>query len=465
MRSRTSALGCTLALTALQATACKSTTVHHHHYTVDPGDTGEPGELPLVADTPPGELDLEVFEEDGLTWWIDAPADQVEAMNEDFGDGGWWESDGVYDIGGATYAERLLIRARDGRVADFGKVEVHLAGESTGALWTPSTIPNFKLDSDEFIEDNRFGDTEHVRLNNGQVGSMFGEASSLAVFRGLGLPAARSSYAWVGGTGWEDDDLLVPMVAREVYKGDFCEDHAEALGGGCVTIREGVGDINTPGAWGNLDCKHGDCGDTSRLDALAEAIVATQGTEHFEEATSEYLDWDHVRRMSCASWLLWTGDDYFHNTNNVVLAEGLDGRFRLLPYSTDITAGYAWSGAYSNTPLWGWASLSWGCKLDEGCREATYDTCEAMIQDYEDLDAPAIIDALAERLRETTAPWGEEGQGMWREPDDAAWRHFRAFHTERPAAARVELEALRNSPDDTGGWDTGVFEHDAPASP
>lgn len=421
------------------------------------GSDPEPLEAPLDATTTPDALQVDVFGEDGNVWWLGASAEQIATLNKPYeGDGGW-EVEGVYDVGdgGGTYADTLLLANPDGECADFGKTGLRLVGQSTGAAWTPSTIPNFRLDSDDYVDAQRFGGVEHIRLDNGQVGSLFGEASSFEVFRALGVPAARTAYAWAGGSGWEDPEVLVPMVAREVYKGDFCDQNADLLGGGCVSIREGVGDVNTPGAWTTFECDYGDCSDTTRLDGLAQAILDNQGGESFDENTAEWLDWEAFRRTTCVHWLLWVGDDYVHNTNNVVLAEGADGRFRLLPYSTDIAAGYAWDGSYSDIPLWGWASLSEGCRVDSGCREAMYDTCDAVIDEFEGLDPASIIDGLAARMQGTAAPWGDAyPDGMWRGPDEDAYTHYRAFYETRAAAAREELAALRARGGDTG--DTGV---------
>jgi hypothetical protein len=427
----------------------------------EPDTGGDDGMVPpLDANTTPDALAVDVLGDDGNVWWIGVSAEQLEALNAPFGEGGGWGPDGVYDVGEDTrFADTLLVANPDGDCADFAKTSVRLVGQSTGVAWTPSTIPNFRLDSDDYTEGQRFGGVEHIRLNSGQVGSLFGEASSLATFRALGVPAARASYAWVGGSGWEDTDVLVPMVAREMYKGDFCEQNADLLGGGCVNVREGVGDVNTPGAWSSFECDYGDCDDTTGLDALAQAILDNTGGEAFDESTEAWLDWEAFRRSSCVHWLLWVGDDYVHNTNNLVIAEGKDGKFRFLPYSTDITAGYAWDGAYRDTPLWGWASLSAGCRADTGCREAMFDTCEAVIDGFEALDPVSVIDDLAVRLRGTPAPWGEAyPDGMWRAPDEDAYAHYRAFYEGRAASARAELEVLRaggGDTGDTGGWDTG----------
>jgi hypothetical protein len=441
---------------------CGDTVTHiHHHYDVDPTPGGEaPPEPPVAATTTPDALRLDLLHEDNNLFWIGVSPETLDALNAAYtdGGGGFPEGNGVYDPDGGPSGlstETLLVMNPEGDIADFGLVDVKLVGQSTGSAWTSATIPNFRLDSDDFVEGQTFGGVEHIRLNNAQVGSMFGEVSALEIFRGLGVPAARATYVWVGGTGWEDGELLVPMIAREVYKGDFCEENAALLGGGCVSIREGVGDINYAGAAINFECDYGDCDDTTTFDALAELINVSYGSQDFDESTAAYLDWDAFMRSSCAHWLLWVGDDYVHNTNNVVIVEGEDGLFRFLPYSTDINAGYAWGGAYSETPLWGFASLSDGCRLDESCREAMYDTCEEVIDALEALDGVSLIHDLADRLLSAAAPWGDHPEGMWRGPDVSAYAHYLKFHEDRVEDARAELAIYREGGWDSGGWDTG----------
>ena len=447
-------------ITLLALMGCGDTVTHiHHHYDVDPTPGGEaPPEPPVAATTTPDALRLDLLGEDNNLLWIGVSAETLEALNAPYTGGGVPEGNGVYDPDGGPSGlatETLLVRNPEGDIADFGLVDVKLVGQSTGAAWTSSTIPNFRLDSDDFVEGQTFGGVEHIRLNNAQVGSMFGEVSALEIFRALGVPAARSSYVWVGGTGWEDGELLVPMIARETYKVDFCEENAELLGGGCVSVREGVGDINYDGAAINFECDYGDCDDTTTFDAFGELINQSYGGQEFDETTAAYLDWDAFMRSSCVHWLLWVGDDYVRNTNNVVIVEGEDGLFRFLPYSTDINAGYAWGGAYSETPLWGFASLSDGCRQDEGCRERMYDTCELVIDELEALDAVSLIHDLADRLLSAEAPWGEHPDGMWRGPDVSAYAHYLKFHEGRVEDAREELARYREGGWDTGGGDTG----------
>ncbi|MBK9645057.1 MAG: CotH kinase family protein [Deltaproteobacteria bacterium] len=443
-----------LALIPLMSTACADTIVYEINNTYvltepDESDTGEPvvdpyADLPATPTMSANQLPADVLGQDDNTWWLNVSESVVSTLNEPWTGGGGYGY-GQYEVGGSgSGTENLLIITPAGQVADYGAVGINLIGQTSGAPWTTSTIPNFRLDADEYVDGQRFGEVEHIRLNNAGVGTMFGEASSLAVFRAMGVPAARTAYAWVGGSAWEDDELLVPMLAREVYKREFCEDNADLLGGGCKNIRESTGEFTNVASWAVAECDYGDCEDLSGLTLLSNAVKENMRTQTFDEGTEPFFDWPLFHRSACVHWLLWVGDDYIHNLNNVVLAEGEDGRFRVLPYSTDVTAGYAFSGTYINTPLFGGAMMSKGCQLDEGCRETQLDTCEQVLDEFEAMDPASIIDDLAARMLAAQAPWGEHPDGMWREPDDEAYEHFRAFYEGRVETARAELEQMRS---------------------
>ena len=441
-----------LALLPLMLTACADSIVYEINNTyvlAEEGDTGEPAvdpyaDLPVAPTMSANQLPADVLGQDDNTWWLKVSESTISDINAPWLGGGSYGY-GEYEVGGGGGGgtENLLIITPEGEVADYGQVGLKLIGQSTGAPWTSSTIPNFRLDADEYVEGQRFGEVEHIRLNNAGVGTMFGEASSLIVFRAMDVPAARTAYAWAGGSGWEDDEMLVPMLAREAYKRDFCEDNAELLGGGCKTIRESTGDVVNLANWAVADCDLGDCTDMAGLAQFATAVISNFNQQTFDEGTEPYFDWPQFHRSACVHWLLWVGDDYIHNSNNVVLAEGEDGRFRLLPYSTDVTAGYAFGGTYANTPLFGNGLLSKGCYADDGCRETQLDTCEQVIDQFEAMDPVSIIDGLADRLRAAKAPWGDYPDGMWRGPDDAAYDHYRSFYETRAESARAELETYR----------------------
>jgi hypothetical protein len=116
---------------------------------------------------------------------------------------------------------------------------------------------------------------------------------------------------------------------------------------------------------------------------------------------------------------LWTGDDAFHNTNNVVLLEKEDGRYIYLPYSVDISGGQEW---YQFTPLYGTNSVAYGCQADPECWADTIATCEDTIADFIALDPAALVDSVHERL---------VAQDMLRPGDEERYTTIRNWYAQR----------------------------------
>lgn len=444
-------------LSAMMLTAC--TQVVNNYY-IDARDTDSdvaadestppvPPPFDTANLTPTGEM-ADPYTQSGVVYWFDISAEQVQAANT-----AWWNSGGfgdwstysVDDEEGASeapHADHLFVHTPTGGLYDFGKVEVQVAGQSSGVEWTNTSIPNIHIDADEFQDDLRIGGVEHLRLNNGMVGSMFGEPAALAVHRALGYPAPRTSYGFMGGVPWGSSELLIPMINVEVYKKDFCLEHAEFFGGGCKNIWEWAGSDFTPYDLETIagSCQSGTC-TTKRLEALLELTSTYLGTQEFEEKLRPFVDWGALHRFQCISWLVVIPDDMVHVMNNVVMAEGLDGKFRFLPYSTDISGSMGFG--MESIELYGYNSLVAGCQYDEECWADTITTCEGLLDEWEALDlASSVVDTLYNELKETRAPWGDDGgNGMLRQPDEARYSRIRNFYSSRAANAREELELYR----------------------
>jgi len=419
---------------------------------IKPGDTpldgSEPGDAGVAAlsegapraDVPPSELALDVFGTLGHHYWFEASEAEVERMNSPWlggGGGGVFYGD-FYTPGGGgedvTFVDHLFVtRAGDApHTADFGKVQVRLVGQSTGRPWTDTTLPNFKIDADEFTDGNRIGEVKHLRLNNAVVGSIFREKLAFDLYRALGYPAPRTNYAWVSGSVW-GPDIDVPYVVVEAYKPQFCKLREAELGGGCVNMWEFYGDIGS-GMLGFEDsCQFSECDSTRGLE-FEEAVAYTPQGEGFKEALSEWLDWDAFHRFQCLSWILETGDDALHNLNNVLLVERVDGMFQLLPYSVDISLGQEW---YYEGPLAGISMLATGCQSDATCWADTIATCEVLIDEFTAVDPVAMLDAVHTQLDEA---------GMLRSGDDGRYESMRRHIEDRITRLPEELELNREAP-------------------
>lgn len=446
----------------------------------DRPDSGAPGEDvdPIVIGgltvnaSVEDQADLDLFGTAGHRFWMEVNQTQLERMNSGEGGGGGWYGD-IYTPGSAaTYADHVVVEdAQTRTVADYGKMEIKLVGESTMRQWTTSTIPNVRIDTDEFQADVEIGDFEHIRLNNSLVGSIFREHLAHRIYRELGYPALRSSYAFLGSSVW-GEDVWVPMTLIEVYKRHFCKDNADLIGGGetCPNMWEFAGDVGNGGYWGMMQggaaqalIAQGDAGygladagidyppanlpanacqvkecDNSRMDEFVYVLNGTPADVGFKDALDPYISWDHFHRFQCLSWILWTGDDMLHNSNNNLIIEREDGKFVWAPYSVDISAGQDW---YINTPLTGGSSIPWGCQHDPECWADTIAACETLIDQFDDLNPELMVDETVELL---------DSLGMMRDGDDERAEMLREWFVTRQLGLSEELERYRYLPDGSG---------------
>ncbi|MFO0548629.1 MAG: CotH kinase family protein [Polyangiaceae bacterium] len=438
-----------LAFAALLATACNT---YNTYITPPPPEdggggsggsgSGSGGEDPTLDGAPkpnmqPSEQTVDLFGVDGNRFWFATDPDEVAKMNEQQG-GGPFPNGDIYQPGGsgesnATYANHLFVTTsgNEPSTADYGQVEVRVIGQSTWRPWTADSIPNLRVDANEF-DGGLVGGYEHFRFNNGLVGSIFRELIALEVYRGLGYPAPLASYAWVGSNVW-GEDVQIPYTVTEVYKKDFCDARLDQLGGSCPNLFEFVGDIPFTDFNSQENCRLAAC-DGTRASELAQILQNTPAGPGFEAATADYLDWPSIQKFQCLSWMLWTGDDALHNQNNVVLLEREDGKFMYLPYSIDISAGQEW---YQYTPLYGSNSVSNGCQSDPDCWAETIATCEATIADFNALDPVALVDSVYDRLTQA---------GMLRNGDEDRYQQIRDWYEKRTNDLLPELDQYRGVP-------------------
>lgn len=439
-------------------------------------DAGPPTFGGLTIDTSPEEQALDLFGQPGHRLWLEVSTDQLFLLNADqAGAPGGDEDIYVPGVPGsdAMYGDHLVIQdVVSESVADYGKVEIALVGESTGRSWDKRRIPNIRIDANEFDKEKRVGTFEHMRLNNALVGSIFREGLAHTIYRELGYPALRSSFVFLGSNVW-GDTVWVPMVLMEMYKKRFCRDNEALLGATCENMWEFPGDLGEggggfpgPGIPLPIDiidaprprprpddgevtvppewCQISRCDDT-RLIATMEALRGAPEGAGFKAALDPYIEWSRYHEFQCLSWILWTGDDPIHNSNNNLIIERVsDGKLIWAPYSVDISAGQSW---YLNTPLPGTGAVARGCQQDPECWADTVATCEDLIVRFDELNPEELVDDLVTLLTDLD---------MMRYGDDARAEELRAWFVWRQTSLSSELERYRFLPDGEGRCPDGM---------
>jgi hypothetical protein len=384
------------------------------------------------------EQQLDVFGTFTNQYWFIATPEQVEAINNEFrgGGGGYF---GGY--GGDIYSpssgqdtvnavEHFVVTTPDGTTADFGRMKVKLVGQSTGRNWTESTLPNFKLDSDDVTSGVRIGGYEHFRLNNAVIGTIFREKFVYDFYRDLGYPAPLSTYAFVSSTPW-GPTAKVPYIATESYKRGFCTnpERPDYFEGECPNMWEFANDFGYGVFEYPENCQFDEC-DATRASLFEAAVVdARNGGETTIAQLGEYVDWERFHEFQCLAWIFGTTDSPPIGANNTVWVERADGKFQLLPYSIDISLSLGSQGQWYDVGLYGNTVLAHVCQQDEQCWADTITTCEGVIDKFVVADPVARIDKLHADL---------ETAGMLRGGDEARYNDLRgvlsAMVSELPTA-------------------------------
>jgi hypothetical protein len=378
-----------------------------------------PDAAPMEPDAaPPAPIFMvDVFASAGHVLRFDVNPTQATEMESATGSNPFEDEYQIPGLG--TFADNLNVTdALSGLSHDFGKIELAIVGQSTRRPW--KRIPSLRLDMDQFTKGQRLGNEEYLRLNNGQVSGVYREGVALSMWRFLGYPAPRSTFAWVEAPGQWGQGIRVPYTVTEVYKRKWCD--TAMAPNKCENIWESVGDIASLAS----QCQVAQCDDT-RLLQFAAKLQQTQPGPGFEQAMSEFVDWDEYRKFQCTSWITGTGDDYVHNNNNIVLAERSDGKMQLLPYSVDISAGQQW---YPDVKLMGQSQLSNGCQLDPGCWQAMLSQCDQLLTKFETGNVvETIVNPVVKDL---------DDAGMQRPGDDRRAQQLRDWYNARAAQLRAD---------------------------
>ncbi len=385
------------------------------------------------------ELDIDLFGEDGHSFYFEVTPEARVLSDEQRCD--HVGAGPVYELGERSEScppaalNVRVVPAGGGACADTGKVELDLPGQSSWRPW--NEIPNFKLDVSEFTDQKFKTGDKTIRMNNGQADStIVREATALAIWRAMGYPAPRTRFVKTQSNVWDyefEPGVFAAHVMVQPYKKAFFSKELPDV----TSAWEGEG--NPFSGWASLECewsKGKDCEGSALKTIVSKVNDAPRGAG-FMSATADVIDWPRLHQNQCLSALTGTGDDWIHNSNNVVIALGSDGKIFYLPYSTDISGGHPW---YPSTPYDAHAhdeNLAVLCALDPECRELALDTCEEMIDEFEELN---VVETIIEERCDTL-----EDTNLKRMADEAVCESLVEFYSARPDELREELEYLRDN--------------------
>ena len=302
-----------------------------------------------------------------------------------------------------TYAEVDFLV--DGEALEIG---ARLKGNTQ--FRTLDDKPSFILDFNRYVPEQHWDGLASVYLHNMTYDpSNLHEHLAYHYFRGVGVPASRSSFAHLTVNGEDYGIYLVLEKQNGLFNSTW---FGESEGG---TWEAGSFnhpcDVNDSGC----DCWEVDVeGDTQALSELCAAAVE----EDFMAATEAMIDWDELLKQMTAEMAIAHYDNYGWNINNYrVHHVPSTGRFHWTPWSTDLAFGwYPWSGdphcgEYGTLPTdHSTGYLAGRCWADASCRERLY---EGLLEHADLLEEADLVSVLEERLELIDEPSAEDARSWY----------------------------------------------------
>ncbi len=324
------------------------------------------------------------------------------------------------DEGSTTWVESRVELSLGGEPRVLDRVGLQVKGSSTFVAWPGKASLKMKLD--EFVPGQDVDGVDRVALHNlVKDPSYLREAMAWWAFRELGSPGARATHVAVldrGTTDWEPNNLYVVV---EAINGDFLESWFEDPSGPMWESAGGGLDNS-----GGLYCDRGDCTDTSRLDALGDAIVNAPD-DRFVEEVSAYLDWEAYLRFWAIEAMVQQNDGFSCTGGNFrVYWEPTRERFFLIPWSLDQTFG--WEKGLAITEM---NTLVSRCLAIGACRDDFHDELLAVADEWEAADAVGEIDRMQALL---------VANGFTDDVAAAEYQLVRAIVLDRPTTARAYVD-------------------------
>lgn len=263
-----------------------------------------------------------------------------------------------------------------------------------GSFRTITGKPKFKIEFNEYEDDQRYLGMKAIALNNEVVDcSYLKEPLGYAVFGAAGIPAPRTSFAQVRVNGEDyglyvvvevpDDSFLTRTYADpsgNLYDGKYL--YYGDKGYQLLDFAAGLDEM-FPLEEGT-DVGHAD------VAAVSAAILAGVGTGDFATPVGAVVDLDFFHHFEAAEQWIGHVDGYAMNQNNYrVYFDPATQRMQFVPWDLDYAfiEDYAWGMSWS-TPR---GALAAGCWADPDCHEAQADAVDAVLAD---IDEEALLAAF-----------------------------------------------------------------------
>ena len=331
-----------------------------------------------------------------------------------------------------TYAEASV--SFNGEV--FDRVGVRLRGK-IGSFRDLSGKPKFKVDFNQYVEDQRFWGLETLALNNSIVDcSYLKEPLAYDLFEAAGVAASRTGFAQVTVNGADYGLYVLVEVPDDRFlerawvepDGNLYDGKYVWYGGYDYTLLDfGIGVDELFQLEEGVDVSHED------VRAVSAAVIDHRGAKTWYEGMAEVLDWDVFHRMWAVEQWMGQNDGYSLNTNNYrVYFDPATGLANFIPWDLDYSFLYDWEWGMN----WGYprGQITYYCLASRDCtntqRTVTAEVLDVaaaleLVSRFDEMAALIEDAARADPRRECSMDWVRSEQAevrAWLENQDAEMR-------------------------------------------
>ncbi len=308
---------------------------------------------------------------------IELPPESVEALNA---------APYTYAPGAVTFdGERI------------GTIGVRLRGK-IGSFRYLSGKPKFKLDFNQYVDDQRFYGLETLSLNNSVVDcSYLKEAIAYRVFEAAGVPSLRTGYARVTVNEAPYGLYIILETPDDRYLNSRYADPSGNLydgkyvwyGGGSYQLLDFASGVDHL-----YQLEEGEDVGNADITAVSTALATHSATPDFASNLGAVLDWDAFHREQVAEQWVGQNDGYALNKNNYrVYFNPETGLMEILPWDMDYSflQDYQW-GRYWASPT---GYISYACRVDPTCNARQQELATVVLDKVAELELAATVERLA----------------------------------------------------------------------
>jgi spore coat protein CotH len=289
---------------------------------------------------------------------------------------------------------------------EMDPIGVRLRGK-IGSFRALSGKPKFKLDLNQYVEDQRLYGLETLSLNNSVVDcSYMKEAFAYRLFEAAGVMASRQGWARVTVNGEPYGLYVMIETPDDAFLKRAYEDPTGNLYDGKYVWYGGYNYVLLDFAEGHdtmfqleegTDVGHAD------IVGVSSAIFDHAGQSTWYAETGKVVDWDQFHMEWAVSQWVGQNDGYELNSNNyrVYFDPGSGGRAHILPWDFDYS--------FLVDSSWGrsWAApegrLAYFCMADAECQAGQKAAVEDLLAITEAMDLTGFHDEMVALIAEDVA--------------------------------------------------------------